>query len=117
MALVLTLASPLLYWVMIEHHSLRTAGMVLLVAMVSVTIILAQIEQSRAKEHPKRYRRDLALVLAALGWIHLTLVGVGAFVWPAVGEKAIESTHHHTYRQIGSSEASEPSLVHLGTRN
>ena len=85
MALVLTLACPLVYWVMFEHRSLRTAGMVLLVAIVGVTLVLSHVEQKRAKNHPEKYRRGLPVVLATLGWAHLALIGV---VWMS-GERVV----------------------------
>lgn len=77
MALVLTLACPLVYWVMAEHRSLRTMGATLLLAIIGVTIIMTYVEQKRAREQPELYRRGLALALGIFACVHLLLAGAG----------------------------------------
>lgn len=103
MALVLTLACPLVYWVMFEHRTLRSVALLLLVAIVLVTIILAYVELKRAYEKPHRYHRRLPMFLAALGGAHLILIGLGALAQPSafLTTRVIE-TDHQNYRVIQS---------------
>ena len=102
MALVLTLACPLAYWVML-HRSLRTMGATLLLAMIGVTIVISYVEQKRAREQPERYRRGLACALGIFACVHLSLAGVGY----AIRENAIA-------RQARANNA-YPFPVSLGT--